>query len=105
MTTLEIPVPELVKRYQAGEIPDTAHAIVTYESEEVTDPVLAKLKQWQEETQTQTGPVISSQEQFAQWDLEDAAMTDEERVAEGKLWKEFEKGINENRAALGMRQL
>lgn len=105
MTTLEIAVPELVKRYQAGEIPASARATVTYEPEIEKDPILAKLHQWQSETQTQTTPEVSTRELFDQWAQEDANMTEEQRQAESQLWEEFEKGINENRAVLGMRQL
>ena len=32
-------------------------------------------------------------------------MTDEEMEAEDRLWEEFQKGINETRAAAGMRLL
>ena len=105
MTTLEIAVPELVKRYQAGEMPESARATVTYEPELAQDPITLKLHQWQKETQTQMEPEIPTQELFAQWAEEDAHMTEEERQAESKLWEEFEKGINDNRATLGMRQL
>ena len=48
MTTLEIPVPELVKRYQSGEIPATARATVTYEESAApaVDPSLALIEEW-----------------------------------------------------------
>lgn len=42
---------------------------------------------------------------FAQWEQEDARKTPEETAEEERLWEEFERGINETRAALGMRQL
>lgn len=42
---------------------------------------------------------------FAQWEKEDAQMTPEEVERERRLWEQFEQGINETRAALGMRRL
>jgi len=42
---------------------------------------------------------------FAQWEQEDARKTHAEIADEERLWAEFEKGINETRRALGMRQL
>lgn len=42
---------------------------------------------------------------FDQWEREDAAKTPEEIAAEGRMWEEFEKGINQTRRALGMRRL
>jgi len=42
---------------------------------------------------------------FAQWESEDARLTPEELAQEQRLWEEFERGINETRRALGMREL
>ena len=42
---------------------------------------------------------------FARWDAEDAQMTTEEVAEEQNLWDRFESGVNETRAALGMRRL
>lgn len=42
---------------------------------------------------------------FAQWAKEDAQKSPEEIAQEDRLWEEFETGINETRAALGMRHL
>ena len=42
---------------------------------------------------------------FAQWAKEDAQEPPEESAEEDRLWEKFETGINETRAALGMRQL
>lgn len=100
MTTLEIPAPEFVKRFQSGEIPANARVTVTYEDQ---DRVRAKLHQWQRETNTQTSVATSTRELFRQWDEEDAAMTEEEKRAESRLWEEVEQGINENRVAFGTR--
>lgn len=118
MITLEIPAPEFARRFASGEIPPDARVTVTYEGREAPSPgaaangtvasgnlVLAKLHAWQEETATRTTPAIATQELFAQWDAQDAAMSEEERLAESQLWDAFEKGINDNRAALGMRAL
>jgi len=73
--------------------------------EEQQARVRALLAKWQEETQTVTADPVSAHELFRQWDEEDALMTDEEREAEDRLWEDFLKGINETRAALGMRLL
>jgi PHD/YefM family antitoxin component YafN of YafNO toxin-antitoxin module len=69
------------------------------------DMVRAKLRQWQKETNTVTSPAIPAGELFAQWAAEDVNMTDEEKEAEDRLWEDVQSGINETRAALGMRQL
>ena len=42
---------------------------------------------------------------FAEWEKEDARMTPEEAAAENRLWEQFAQGVNETRAALGMRRL
>lgn len=42
---------------------------------------------------------------FAQWAKEDAQKSPEEIAQEDRLWEQFETGINETRAALGMRHL
>lgn len=65
----------------------------------------AKLREWQAQDGTSLMPSVPTQTLFAQWAEEDARMTDEEREAEDRFWEEFERGINETRAALGMRQL
>ena len=51
---------------------------------------------------TQEDPTLAI---FAKWQQEDALKTPEEAADEERLWKEFEKGINETRQSLGMRQL
>jgi PHD/YefM family antitoxin component YafN of YafNO toxin-antitoxin module len=67
--------------------------------------VQAKLHQWQKETETETFPAVSAHQLFSRWAEEDAQMTDEEKEAEDYLWQDFEKGVNETRAVLGMRQI
>jgi hypothetical protein len=42
---------------------------------------------------------------FAQWAKEDEQMTPEEIEQEGRLWRDFERGVNETRQSQGMRQL
>ncbi|MDQ3814629.1 MAG: hypothetical protein M3347_11850 [Armatimonadota bacterium] len=69
------------------------------------ETVRAKLREWQEQDGTPLMPDMTTAELFAQWEEEDAQMTDEEREAEDRLWQDFQKGINETRAALGMRLL
>ena len=86
MTTLQIPVPELVKRYQAGEIPSSARATVTYEDEGETkplDPALALIEEWL--SQAPTDP-------------------DEIRAAEEDL-QAFQKALNQTRKEAGARIL
>ena len=101
MTTLEIPAPEFGGRFQSGEIPANARVTVTFE--DVTadrNRVLAKLRQWQRETNTQTSPATPARELFDRFDAEDAAMTAEEKRAESRLWQEVERGISQSRAEL-----
>lgn len=44
---LEIPALEFVKRFQAGEIPNTARVTVVYEDTETPqDPTLALIEEW-----------------------------------------------------------
>lgn len=50
-------------------------------------------------------PSHTAAELFGKWDREASLMTDAEREAEDQLWEDFQKGINETRAELGMRQL
>jgi len=69
------------------------------------DKVRIKLRQWQKETKTVTSPAIPAHELFARWAEEDAQMTEEEMEAEDRLWEDFQKGINETRAALSMSPL
>ncbi len=64
-----------------------------------------KLRQWQEQDGTRLMPTRTAAELFAQWDKGVARMTEEERDAEDRLWEDFQKGINQTRAALGMRPL
>ena len=82
MITLEIPAPEFVKRFQAGEIPDSAHVTVTYEPAQPAD-------------------VVASSDA---WD-EDTLLSGAELEAERRLFEQFESGINESRAAAEMRIL
>jgi hypothetical protein len=65
----------------------------------------AKLRQWQQETNTVTSPAIPAGELFAQWAEEDANMTDEEKEAEDRLWQDFHKGIDNERRKAGMRTI
>ena len=65
----------------------------------------AKLRRLQEQDNTELMPVISTHALFAQWAEEDSRMTDEEREAEGRLWKEIEKGLAENGRRLQFRRL
>lgn len=65
----------------------------------------AKLRQWQAQDHTRLMPTRTAAELFAEWDEEAARMTEEERQAEDHLWADFQMGINETRAHLGMRQL
>jgi hypothetical protein len=69
------------------------------------DAVDARLRQWQEQDGRTLTPDVPTQTLFAQWATEDARMTEAEREAEGRLWESFQQGINETRAALGMRQI
>lgn len=85
MITLELPVPELVKRYQSGEIPESARATVTYgdDDEPNVNPALALAEEWL--SQVPTDPAeIRAAEQDAQ---------------------ELQKALNATRKAAGARIL
>ncbi|RYX85099.1 hypothetical protein EON83_07580 [bacterium] len=83
MVTLEIPAPEFVKRFQAGEIPNNAHVTVTYEPMTHSDVSVSSSEIWDDET----------------------PLSDEELEAERRLFEKFEEGVNANRRASGMRTL
>ena len=74
MITLEIAAPEFVKRFQAGEIPGSAHVTVTYEPA--------------------NGVAMSG----SIWD-EDIALAGAELEAERQLYEQFERNINAERSA------
>jgi hypothetical protein len=50
-------------------------------------------------------PASSAAELFATLDKEADRMSEAERDAEDRLWDDFQRGINETRASLGMRLL
>ena len=86
MITLEIPAPEFARRFQAGEIPDSARVTVTYEpTEQINAPA-------------SNGDVSDS------WD-EAKTLSGAELEAERRLFEQFEAGINQSRAAAEMRIL
>ena len=82
MITLEIPAPEFVKRFQSGEIPDSAHVTVTYEPAP-SGAVAASSEAWNEAT----------------------SLSGAELEAERRLFEQFESEINASRAAAEMRIL
>jgi hypothetical protein len=66
--------------------------------------VRALVAEWQAQDNTPTLPPVATKEGetptealFRQWEEEDAAMTEEEREAEDRLWQDIEKGLAENR--------
>jgi hypothetical protein len=74
------------------------------------DRVHELLVQWQTEDRTPLRSPMPArpgetptQALFRKWAEEDARMSDEEKDAEDRLWAEIEKGIQENRLALGTR--
>ena len=82
MITLEIAAPEFVKRFQSGEIPDSAQVAVTYQPTEQTD-----------------APTSDDS-----WD-ESSPLAGDELEAERRLYEQFERGINASRQAAEMRTL
>ncbi len=82
MITFEIAAPEFVKRFQAGEIPDSAHVTVTYEPT--------------------NGASVATTDGI--WD-EDDALAGAELEAERRLYEQFERNINAEREAAEMRTL
>lgn len=69
------------------------------------ETVQARLRQWQEETRTETLPATSVRELFARWAEEDAQKTNEEIAADEHLWQDYRKGIDDERRGAGMRTL
>jgi hypothetical protein len=88
---------EFVRRLALEHLPDEPALTET--------AVDAKLGQWQQQDGTSLAPDIPARAMFAAWAEEDAKMTDAERDAEDRLWEDFQKGINETRTELGLRQL
>ena len=69
------------------------------------DELDAKLRKWQEQDGTKLMPDVPTQTLFAQWADEDAQMTDEEREAEDRLWKDLEQGLTDDSRVLALRRL
>jgi hypothetical protein len=70
------------------------------------------LNQWQFQDRSPTsapapndGTFTASEALFRQWEREDANLTDEERQAEEKRWQQFQRDINSDRVASGMRPI
>lgn len=82
LQTIEISLPELLERVRLGQIPMSARAQVTY------DAALAA-------PSPEPTPDAPS----------DEATPEEELEAERRLFEQFEKNVNETRAACGMRTL
>ncbi|MGO8671204.1 MAG: hypothetical protein ACLQVD_07570 [Capsulimonadaceae bacterium] len=88
-----VDLPELIKR-------------LTLEHLQVTeaDDIDARLRLWQMRDGTPLNPDVPAHTLFAMWAEEDAAMTDEERDAEDRLWEDIENGLAGNRG-LRLRQV
>jgi hypothetical protein len=81
----------------------------------IRDPkahVQALLAQWQAQDNTPSLPPIQTlpgetptQALFRQWEEEAAAMTEEEKEAEDRLWAELEQGLRQNNRTLRLRTL
>lgn len=69
------------------------------------DEIDSKLRQRQERDGTALAPDVPARTLFAQWAEEDAQMTDEEREAEDRLWKEIEEVLAANRGVLQLKRL
>src|SRR4051812_19739044 len=78
---------------------------------DATQRVQELLAQWQAEDRTPEAPhdgpdgAPAGHLPFARWRELDATMTEAEREAEDRLWEDVQRGIDETRAALGMRRL
>lgn len=78
-----------------------------------SDPVArvrGLLHDWQQQDHTPSaapapndGSLTPSEALFRQWEQEDASLTDEERQTAEEWWQEFQRDINAERAAAGMR--
>lgn len=74
-------------------------------SDDPNHEIDSKLRHRQERDGTVLTHDIPAQTLFVQWAEEDASMTDEEREAEDRLWREIEEGLVENRGVLQLRRL
>ncbi len=91
LQTMEFTLPELLKRWGAGQIPMNAMVQVTF------DPATVS-------TEDEAGKDVTLA-LFEQWALEDAQMSAEELEADRRLYEQFEHNVNETRRASGMRTL
>ena len=90
LQTVELTLPELLKRWRAGQIPSNATVQVTFDDVAVAAPI------------TPPDPALAL---FDQWQAEDANLTPGELEAERQLFEQFEHNVNETRRASGMRSL
>ena len=65
--------------------------------------VQAKLRQWQNETETETFPATSAHELFARWADEDAPKTDDDVGANRRLRRDYQTSTDEERSGAGMK--
>jgi hypothetical protein len=72
--------------------------------------VQALLTEWQQQDKTPTaetasphGNLTPSEALFRKWEAEDAGLTEEEQQAQAAQWEQFQRGINAERKAAGMR--
>jgi hypothetical protein len=70
------------------------------------------LAQWQQLDNTPTaapapndGSLTPSEALFREWEQEDASLTEAERQANDELWRQFQREMNAERTAIGMRPI
>ncbi len=82
---------ELIKRITLENLPPLTPSPLSVSEE--NDAIDAKLRLWQQKEGTPLMPDRSTADLYAEWEQEDARVTDEERDAEDRLWAEIEKEL------------
>ena len=90
---------KLVKQTMLEQLPQSLPPTPAHVREEL----FAKLRLWQQQTNTPVRPHVPAHELFARWEAEDSLRTEEQIEADERLWEEIEKGIAENGGKLSFR--
>jgi hypothetical protein len=98
---LDISMPELLKKWESGQIPKDAKISVVFSEnsengEKTHDSVLAKIREWQVRDGSPLLEEIPTHVLAQQWAEEDAKMTPEEKRVAHLLWLDIEKSLAEN---------
>ena len=91
MITLELPAPEFVQRFQAGEIPSSARVTVIYDNDasEAQSPALALVEQWLAQAPHEAHEIAEAEKDLRE--LQAALNDTRERAGERILYPAAEK--------------